>query len=100
LNVRNAAITPIFDSWMGPFKEMGMKTLSGWDIGGGDQSAFERVGLPSFGFIQDPIEYETRTHHTSADVYERIQPEDLQFNSAVLASFAWHAAQRQEQFPR
>ena len=85
---------------MGPFKEMGMKTVSSWDIGGGDQSAFESVGLPSFGFINDPIEYETRTHHTSADVYERIQPEDLQFNTAVLASFAWQAAQRDEKLPR
>jgi hypothetical protein len=74
--------------------------VSPWDIGGGDQLAFERVGLPSFGFIQDPIEYDTRTHHTSADVFERIQPEDLQVNTAVLASFAWQAAQRDEKLPR
>jgi hypothetical protein len=100
LNVRNTAVVPIFDAWMEPFKEMGMKTVSGWDIGGGDQLAFESVGLPSFGFIQDPIEYDTRTHHSSADVYERIQPEDLQFNTAVLAAFAWQAAQRDEKLPR
>ena len=100
LNVRNAGVRTIFDAWMRPFKEMGMKTVSSWDIGGGDQTAFESVGLPTFGFIQDPIEYETRTHHTSADVYERIQPEDLQFNTAVLASFAWQAAQRDEKMPR
>ena len=100
LNVRNAEVLPIFNAWMGPFKEMGMKTVSSWEIGGGDQSAFESAGLPSFGFIVDPIEYETRTHHTSADVYERIQPEDLQFNTAVLASFAWQAAQRDEKLPR
>ena len=100
LNVRNMTAGPIFDAWMGPFKDLGMKTVSPWDIGGGDQLAFERVGLPSFGFIQDPIEYDTRTHHTSADVYERIQPEDLQFNTAVLAAFAWQAAQRDEKLPR
>ena len=99
-NVRNAAVRPIFDAWMGPFKEMGMKTVSPWDVGGGDQLAFERVGLPSFGFIQDPIEYESRTHHSSADVYERIQPEDLQFNTAVLASFVWQAAQCDDKLPR
>src|SRR5207247_453571 len=52
LNVRNAGVRTIFDAWMRPFKEMGMKTVSSWDIGGGDQTAFESVGLPSFGFIQ------------------------------------------------
>lgn len=91
---------PIFDAWMGPFKQMGMKTISPWDIGGGDDLSFKRVGLPSFGFIQDPIEYESRTHHSSADVYERLQSDDLQFNTAVLAAFAWQAAQRDERFPR
>ena len=99
-NVRNPAVRPIFDAWLEPFKELGVKTVSSWDIGGGDQGAFERAGLPSFGFIQDPIEYNSRTHHSSADVYERIQPEDLQFNSTVLASFAWLAAERDERFPK
>jgi carboxypeptidase Q len=70
------------------------------DIGGSDGTSFKRVGLPSFGFIQDPIEYGSRTHHSSADAYERIQAEDMQFNTAVLASFAWHAAQRDEKLPR
>jgi hypothetical protein len=79
---------------------MGTKTISAWNIGGGDDLSFKRLGLPSFGFIQDPIEYESRTHHSSADVYERIQPEDLQFNTAVLSSLAWQAAQRDERFPR
>ena len=96
----NVAVGPIFDAWMGPFKDIGMKTVALSDIGGGDNHAFTRVGLPSFGLIQDPIEYSTRTWHTSADVYERLQPEDLQFNSAVVASFAWHAAQRDEKLSR
>jgi hypothetical protein len=96
----NTAPSQIFDAWMGPFKEMGMKTVSPWDIGGGDDNSFRRAGLPSFGFAQDPIEYESRTHHSNADVYERIQPDDMQFNTAVLASFAWQAAQRDEKFPR
>jgi len=96
----NAAVRPIFDAWMGPFKDMGMNTVSPLDIGGGDDLAFRQAGLPSFGFIQDPIEYGTRTHHSSADVYERIQPEDLQFNTAVLAAFAWQAAERDEKLPR
>jgi hypothetical protein len=90
----------IFDAWMEPFKEMGMKTVSPWDIGGGDDNSFRGAGLPSFGFAQDPIEYESRTHHSNADVYERIQPDDMRFNTAVLASFAWQAAQRDAKFPR
>jgi len=85
---------------MVPFKDIGMRTVTLSSISGGDNFAFERVGLPSFGFIQDPIEYNTRTHHTSADVYERIQPEDLRFNAAVLAAFAWQAAQRDDKLPR
>ena len=96
----NAAVGPIFDAWMGPFKDDGMKTVAPSDIGGGDNLAFVRVGLPGFGFIQDPIEYGTRTHHTSADVYERLQPDDMRFNAAVLASFAWQAAQRDDKLPR
>jgi len=95
----NVAVGAIFDAWMGPFKCLGMKTVTLSDIGGGDNHAFSRVGLPSFGFIQDPIEY-SRTAHTSADVFERLQPEDLQFNAAVVASFAWQAAQRNEKLPR
>src|SRR2546421_2598376 len=96
----NTAPGQIFDAWMGPFKEMGMKTVSPWDIGGGDDNSFRGAGLPSFGFAQDQIEYESRTHHSNADVYERIQPDDMQFNTAVLASFAWQAAQPDEKFPR
>jgi hypothetical protein len=99
-NARNRAVRPIFEAWMLPFREMGMKTVSPWDLGGADQNSFERVGLPSFGFIQDEIEYGSRTHHSSADVYERLQPEDLQFNTVVLATFAWQAAQRDEKLPR
>jgi carboxypeptidase Q len=96
----NIAARPIFEKWMGPFNGSGMKTTSPSDTGSADQLAFVRVGLPSFSFIQDPIEYGSRTHHTSADVYERLQPEDLRFNAAVLASFAWQAAQRDEKLPR
>jgi carboxypeptidase Q len=96
----NAAVGPIFDAWMTPFKEIGMKTLTISNTGGTDHLAFDAVGLPGFQFIQDGIEYGTRTHHSNADVYERIQAEDMKFNSAVLASFAWQAAQRNEKLPR
>ena len=96
----NASVAPIFDAWMGPFKDVGMKTLTIANTGGTDHLSFDAVGLPGFQFIQDPIEYGSRTHHSNADVYERVQPEDMKFNSLVLASFAWQAAQRDEKLPR
>ena len=96
----NFDVAPIFDAWMGPFKYQGMRTLTIANTGGTDHQSYDGVGLPGFQFIQDPVEYDTRTHHTNQDVYERIQPEDMKFNSAVVASFAWQAAQRDEKVPR
>jgi carboxypeptidase Q len=91
---------PIFDAWMGPFKDMGMKTLTISNTGGTDHLSYIAVGLPGFQFIQDPLDYGNVTHHTNQDVYERLQPDDMMFNSAVVASFAWQAAQRDEKLPR
>ena len=96
----NVAVGPIFDAWMEPFKDMGMKTTSILDRGTHDYTMFQKVGLPAFGFMWDPIEFGTRTHHTSADVYERLQAEDMKFNAAVTASFVWHAALRDDKIPR
>ncbi len=96
----NADVAPIFNAWMGPFKDIGMKTLTISNTGGTDHQSFDAVGLPGFQYIQDGIEYNTRTHHSNADVYERIQAEDMKFNSAVLAAFAWQAAQRDDKLPR
>jgi carboxypeptidase Q len=91
---------PIFDAWMDPFKGMGMKTLTISNTGGTDHLSYIGVGLPGFQFIQDPLDYGNLTHHTNQDVYERLQPDDMKFNSAVVASFAWQAAQRDEKLPR
>jgi carboxypeptidase Q len=91
---------PIFDAWMGPFKSMGMNTLTISNTGGTDHLSYVGVGLPGFQFIQDPLDYGNVTHHTNQDVYERLQPDDMMFNSAVVASFAWQAAQRDEKLPR
>ncbi len=96
----NAAVGPIFDAWMGPFKTGGMQTLTISNTGGTDHQSFDAAGLPGFQFIQDPVEYSTRTHHSNMDVYERIQADDMKWNSAVLAAFAWQAAQRDEKLPR
>ncbi|HXD48069.1 MAG TPA: M20/M25/M40 family metallo-hydrolase [Gemmatimonadaceae bacterium] len=91
---------PIFDAWMGPFKNSGMKTLTINNTGGTDHLSYIGVGLPGFQFIQDPLDYGNVTHHTNQDVYERLQPDDMKFNAAVVASFAWQAAQRDEMLPR
>jgi carboxypeptidase Q len=91
---------PIFDAWMGPFKDMGMRTTTISNTGGTDHLSYIGVGLPGFQFIQDPLDYGNVTHHTNQDVYERLQPDDMKFNAAVVASFAWSAAQRDEKLPR
>jgi carboxypeptidase Q len=91
---------PIFDAWMAPFKDGGMKTLTISNTGGTDHLSYIGVGLPGFQFIQDPLDYGNVTHHTNQDVYERLQPDDMKWNSAVVASFAWQAAQRDEMLPR
>lgn len=96
----NEAVTSIFSAWMEPFKSLGMTTLSIRNTGGTDHLSFDAVGLPGFQFIQDEVEYDTRTHHSNMDVYERIQPTDMMNNAVIVASFAYHAATRDEKLPR
>jgi carboxypeptidase Q len=96
----NEAVAPIFEAWMKPFKDLGMTTLSMRNTGGTDHLSFDAVGIPGFQFIQDPIEYETRTHHSNMDVYDRLQPEDLKQISVIVASFVYEAAMRDQMLPR
>ena len=96
----NEAVRPIFSAWMKPFENLGMTTLSIRNTGGTDHVPFNEVGLPGFQFIQDPIEYGSRTHHSSMDVYERIQAEDMMKNAVIVASFVYHAANREDLLPR
>jgi carboxypeptidase Q len=96
----NAAVEPIFESWMRPFKDLGMTTVSMRNTGGTDHLSFDAVGIPGFQFIQDPIEYETRTHHSNMDVYDRLQPDDLKQISVIVASFVYDAAMRDQILPR
>ncbi|MCG6954479.1 MAG: M20/M25/M40 family metallo-hydrolase [Gemmatimonadetes bacterium] len=91
---------PIFDAWMGPFRDQGMATLTIRNTGGTDHLSFIAAGLPGFQFIQDPLDYSNLTHHTNQDVYEHLIPDDMKFNAAVVASFVWQAAQRDEMLPR
>jgi carboxypeptidase Q len=96
----NDMVRPIFEAWLEPFKDLGAMTLSIADTGDTDHVSFDGVGLPGFQFIQDPLDYETRTHHSNLDVYDHAQPGDLMQASAILASFVYNAATRPDLIPR
>ena len=96
----NDMVRPVFNSWLRPFNDLGAKTLSIRNTGGTDHLSFDAVGLPGFQFIQDPVEYNTRTHHSNMDVYDRAQPGDLMQAAAIIASFVYHTANRDEMLPR
>ena len=96
----NEHTRPIFEAWMQPFHDQGMSTISGARTGGTDHITFNAVGLPGFQFIQDDLELSTRTLHSNMDVYDRLVPEDLMFNSVIMASFVYNAASRDERLPR
>ncbi|MFI5125763.1 MAG: M20/M25/M40 family metallo-hydrolase, partial [Candidatus Acidiferrales bacterium] len=96
----NEAVAHIFRQWMRPFDDLGMTTLSIRNTGGTDHLSYNAVGIPGFQFIQDPIEYETRTHHSNMDVYERIQEPDMKQMAVIVASFVYLTANRDEMLPR
>jgi carboxypeptidase Q len=96
----NAAVRPIFQQWMEPLKDLGMRVTTIRSTGSTDHASFDRVGLPGFQFIQDPIEYSTFTHHSNQDQYDRLQAEDLMKNAVIVASFVYLTANRDEKLPR
>ena len=96
----NEAIAPLFEEWMKPFHNLGMTTLTIRNTGGTDHLSFDAVGLPGFQFIQDPIDYDSRTHHTNMDLYERIQEPDMKQMAVIVASFVYLTANREEMVPR
>ncbi len=96
----NDAMRPVFEAWLKPVADLGASTVSIRDTNGTDHQAFDEVGLPGFQFIQDWLDYNTRTHHSNMDVYDRVQREDLQQIAAVVATFVYHAATRPDLLPR
>ncbi|HSE99176.1 MAG TPA: M20/M25/M40 family metallo-hydrolase, partial [Blastocatellia bacterium] len=96
----NEAVRPIFRAWLAPFKDMGATTLTISNTGGTDHLAFDAVGLPGFQFIQDTVEYDTRTHHSNMDVYDRIQADDMKQASVIMAAFVYNTAMRDKKLPR
>jgi carboxypeptidase Q len=95
----NPAVKPIFTKWLEPFKDLGVTTFTLQNTGGTDHLSFDRSGIPGFQFIQDQIEYNTRTHHTNMDSYDHLQADDLKQAATVIASFVYHAAQRDQKIP-
>jgi carboxypeptidase Q len=96
----NAAIAPIFAQWLAPLKDLGVTTLTMRNTGGTDHLSFDAVGIPGFQFIQDELDYETRTHHSNMDTYERLLPEDMKQAAVVEAIFVYNAAMRDQMLPR
>jgi hypothetical protein len=96
----NGAAASIFAQWMEPLKDLGFTTLSARNTGGTDHLSFDAVGIPGFQFIQDPLDYESRSHHSNMDTYERLQPTDLAQAATVEAIFVYNTAMRDQMLPR
>jgi hypothetical protein len=103
----NAAVGPIFESWLKPFADLGAATLTMRKTGSTDHVPFDQAGLPGFQFIQDEVDYRATpklelfgTHHTNMDTYDRLQREDLMQASVIMAAFVWNAASREAPLPR
>ncbi|WP_192822271.1 M20/M25/M40 family metallo-hydrolase [Rufibacter sp. LB8] len=96
----NEAVAPLFTEWLKPFHSLGATTVTNRNTGGTDHQSFDAVGIPGFQFIQDAIEYNTRTHHTNMDTYDRLQADDLKQASVIVASFVYQSAIRKDKLPR
>ena len=96
----NDAMRPLFEEWFAPFRDMDVSTISLKHTGGTDHLSFDDAGLPAFQFIQDPLDYETLTHHSDVDTYSHAIPEDLMQASAVIATLVYDIANRSEMSPR
>jgi carboxypeptidase Q len=97
---KNAAVYPIFAQWMEPLKDLGVTTITMRNTGGTDHESFDAVGVPGFQFIQDNLDYGSRTHHSNMDTYERLQPGDLAQAATVEAIFVYNTAMRDQMLPR
>jgi hypothetical protein len=95
----NAAAGPIFQDWLNPFHDLGARTVTLNNTGGTDHQAFDAVGIPGFQFIQDPMDYNTRTHHSNQDTFDRLAEEDLKRAATIVAAFVYHTSERKEPIP-
>ena len=96
----NEAIIPIFKQWIAPLADMGVSLVTDANTGGTDHLSFDAVGIPGFQFVQDPLDYESRTHHSNMDVYDALRPDDLRQAAVVEAIFVYNTAMRDAMLPR
>jgi carboxypeptidase Q len=96
----NDSVRSLFRQWLAPFTDLGAQTLTLSNTGGTDHLSFDGVGLPGFQFIQDEIDYSTRTHHSTQDTFERIQEEDMKQAAVIMAAFVYQTAMRDQKLPR
>ena len=96
----NEQVRSLFRQWLTPFRDLGATTLSIANTGGTDHLSFDGIGLPGFQFIQDEIEYDTRTHHSNQDVFDRIQADDMKQAATIMAAFVYQTAMRDDKLPR
>jgi hypothetical protein len=96
----NEMMRPIFEQWFAPLKDLTSGVITIRDTGGTDHLSFDRVGLPGFQFVQDPMDYNTRTHHSNMDTFDRLQPQDMEQMAVIEAMFVYNAATRPEKLPR
>ncbi len=92
-------MVPIFGAWMAPFENLGMTHLTIRNTCGTDHLAFNAVGLSGFQFIQDPVQYSSRTHHSNLDVYDQLIAADMMKNAVITAAFVYHTANREPMLP-
>jgi len=96
----NEAVRGLFADWLKPFNDLGATTVTISNTGGTDHQAFDAVGLPGFQFIQEPMEYNTRTHHTNMDSYDHLSGDDLKQIATIVAAFVYNTAMMDEKIPR
>ncbi len=96
----NEQIAGLFRQWLAPFRDLGTETLSLSNTGGTDHLSFDGINLPGFQFIQDDIEYDTRTHHSNMDVFDRIQADDMKQRATTMAAFVYNTAMSDEKLPK
>ena len=96
----NEMVRPVFRRWLTPFADLGAETLSPSDTGSTDHVSYDAIGLPGFQFIQDNLEYGSRTHHSNADVFDRVPEEDMKQSATIIAAFIYNAAMMDDKLPR
>lgn len=96
----NLAVRPIFEQWIEPLRDLGVVALGPRSVGSTDHASFDNAGIPAFQFMVDRLEYNSRTHHSNMDFYDRVQRDDMIQHTTVIAVFAYNAAMRDEKLPR